>query len=484
MDHNRARSFWRSAAQCSSGGLILALLTFVCFRFQVNPTTVALLYLIVIVLVSLTGGLVPSALVALIAYLCLDAFFTKPLFHLSMSEPLDVVAPIAFLTTAVVITRLIAKGRKSFQEIQSLKDQFRLAIDTIPGLVWSALPDGSAEFLNQRWLEYTGLSLKEGLDWGGKVAVHPEDLARFQEAWRTAFAEGQPLETEARLRRADGQYRWLLIRAVPLRDEGGQILKWYGTSTDIEDRKRAEETLRRSQDELAHVARVMIMGELAASIAHEVNQPLSAIVNNGSACLRWLAGDSPNLEEARETARDIISEGNRAGEVITRIRAFLRKTETEKARLDINQAIRDVVILTRNEVEGKGVALHMELADGLPSVLGDRVQLQQVILNLVMNGVEAMTTVTGRPRELTISSGRHESDQVLVAVRDSGIGIDGQDPDQIFNAFYTTKSQGLGMGLAISRTIVEDHGGRLWARSNGGPGVTFQFTLMKYREER
>jgi signal transduction histidine kinase len=225
------------------------------------------------------------------------------------------------------------------------------------------------------------------------------------------------------------------------------------------------------------------MGEMAASIAHEVNQPLSAIVNNGSACLRWLSSDSPNLDEAREAAQDIIREGNRAGEVITRIRAFLRRSDTGKAQLDINQTIRDVVILTRNEAVGKGIALQMELAAGLPAVFGDRVQLQQVILNLVMNGVDAMSLVTDRPRELLISSRQYQSEQALVAVRDSGVGLDGLDLEEIFNAFYTTKPQGMGMGLAISRSIIEDHGGQLWAVPNNGPGATFQFTLLKYHEE-
>jgi PAS domain S-box-containing protein len=481
INHNRSYGFRRSAAQCLFGAVVLALLTYVCFRLQANSTTVALLYLIVIVVMSLTSSFIPAAFVSVVAYVCLDSFFTAPLFRPAMREPLDVVAPIAFLTTSFVITRLMSRVRKSFHEIHALKDQLRLSIDTIPGLVWSALPDGSAEFLNQRWLEYTGLSLKEGLDWGGKVAVHPEDLARFMDEWRAALADGRPLETEARLRRADGDYRWLLIRAVPLRDEVGKIVKWYGTSTDIEDRKRAEETVRKAQAELAHVTRVTTMGELAASIAHEVNQPLSAIMNNSSACLRWLASGEPNLDEAREAARRVIRDGARAGEVITRIRALLRKTDTEKARLDINQIIREVVTLTRNEATGKGVALRLELAAGLPPVLGDRVQLQQVILNLIMNGIEAMASVTDRPRVLLICSRQHESDNVLVAVRDSGVGLDGQDLEKLFDAFYTTKSQGLGMGLAISRSIVEDHGGRLWVVSNDGPGATFQFTLLKYQ---
>ena len=481
MNHNRSYGFWRSAAQCLFGAVVLALLTYVCFRLQVNSTTVALLYLIVIVLVSLTSGFIPAAFVSIVAYICLDTFFTAPLFRPAMREPLDVVAPVAFLTTSFVITRLMSRVRKSFQEIQALKDQLRLAIDTIPGLVWSALPDGSAEFLNQRWLEYTGLSLKDGLDWGGKVAVHPDDLARFMDEWRAALAEGKPLETEARLRRADGEYRWLLIRAVPLRDETGKIVNWYGTSADVEDLKRAEDALSKSHAELAHVTRVTTMGELAASIAHEVNQPLSAIVNNGSACLRWLNGAAPDVDEAREAARRIIRDGNRAGEVITRIRALLRKTDAEKARLDINQTIREVVKLTRNEAARKGVTLRMDLAADLPPVLGDRVQLQQVILNLVMNGVEAMAPAPARPRELLIRSRPYESDKALVAVQDSGVGLDGQDLEKIFDAFYTTKPQGMGMGLAISRSIVEDHGGRLWAAPNDGPGATFQFTLLKYQ---
>jgi signal transduction histidine kinase len=224
----------------------------------------------------------------------------------------------------------------------------------------------------------------------------------------------------------------------------------------------------------------MTLGELTASIAHEVNQPLSGVVLNGNACLRWLGGDSPNLDEAREAARRIIRDGNRATDVIARIRALVRKTDEEKERLDINHAIQEVAALADGEVRKNRVALRMDLAADVPPVLGDRVQLQQVILNLVMNGVEAMALVADRPRELVIRSRQHESDKVLVAVQDSGIGIDGQNLEKIFNAFYTTKSQGMGMGLAISRSIVENHNGRLWAVPNDGPGATFQFTLLKY----
>ena len=245
----------------------------------------------------------------------------------------------------------------------------------------------------------------------------------------------------------------------------------------LTERKRTEEALRQAQAELAHVTRVLTMGELTALIAHEINQPLAAVVTNANACLRWLMGPIPNLDEAREALARITRDGNRASDVIGRIRALVKKSGTEKASLDLNEAIQEVVGLVQSEIQKSGVTLQMELADDLPQILGNRVQLQQVILNLVMNGIEAMDTVTDRPREILIRSCEHESDQLLIAVQDSGVGIDSQNLEKIFDAFYTTKPQGMGMGLAISRSIVENHGGRLWAVPNDSPGATFQFTL-------
>ena len=286
----------------------------------------------------------------------------------------------------------------------------------------------------------------------------------------------QPYEKE--YFRKDGSRVTVLLGGTLFEERGND--EGVDFVLDLTDQKRAEESLRKTQSELAHVTRVMTMGELAASIAHEVNQPLAAIVANGSACLRWLMGDSPNLGEARETAQRIIRDGKRASDIISRIRGLVRKTDPEKTPLDINQAVREVINLTQSEAVGKGVALRTELASELPFVLGDRVQLQQVILNLVMNAIEAMNTVADRPREMLIRSSQHESDQLLVAVQDSGIGIDSQNLGKIFDHFYTTKSQGMGMGLAISRSIVQSHGGQLWAVPNDGPGATFQFTLLKY----
>jgi PAS domain S-box-containing protein len=310
--------------------------------------------------------------------------------------------------------------------------------------------------------------------------VHPEDIARVQETLDRGVQTGTDLDFEHRFVMPGGSVKHVRMVAQAVRDEQG-TLEYVGAVMDITARKEGEDALRKAQGELAHVTRVMTMGELAASIAHEVNQPLTAVIANANASLRWLAATTPNLDEAREAVMRIVRDGNRASDVITRIRTLVQKTDPEKARLDINQTVQEVVMLMQNEAVRKGVALRMDLAADVPPVLGDRVQLQQVILNLVMNGVEATSPVADRPRELLVRSRQEEPDHVLVAVRDTGVGIDRQNLERIFDPFYTTKSQGMGIGLAISRSIVEHHGGRLWAVPNDGPGTTFQFTLLKYR---
>jgi C4-dicarboxylate-specific signal transduction histidine kinase len=238
--------------------------------------------------------------------------------------------------------------------------------------------------------------------------------------------------------------------------------------------------LRQAQAELAHVTRVTTMGELAASIAHEVNQPISAVVLNGNACLRWLARvkeESDEIGEVRETLQRIIRDGSRAGEIISRIRALFKKTESAKAPLDLNETIREVVVLARSEMNKQEVMLRLELPSDLPKVVGDRVQLQQVVLNLILNAIDAMATVEGRNRDLTIQTRPCDGRKVIVTVRDTGIGLGPESTDQVFKAFHTTKAGGLGMGLSISRSIVENHSGRLWATGHNGPGASFHFTL-------
>ncbi|HMJ23551.1 MAG TPA: ATP-binding protein [Terriglobales bacterium] len=312
------------------------------------------------------------------------------------------------------------------------------------------------------------------------VSLHKIFLPEAEEVFAgelIAIAEGRTnFESETVLQTLKGD-KLAVLFTITFPRQPAKLNSVLVSIMDITERKQTEEELRKTQVELAHVTRVMTMGELAASIAHEVNQPLAAIVTNANACLRWLAGESPNLDEARETARHIVRDGNRAGDVIGRIRTLLRKTGTEKELLDMNQVIREVVALAEDEVRRNGVALRTELAGDLPLILGDRVELQQVVLNLIMNAIEAMSAIGDRPRDLVIRTQRGEVDQVRVTVQDSGIGLDPQCMGRIFDAFYTTKSQGMGMGLAISRSIIAAHGGRLWAVPNDGPGMTFEFAL-------
>jgi two-component system, LuxR family, sensor kinase FixL len=487
---------------------------------------------------------------------------------------------------------------------RALTDQFRLVIDTIPTFAWRTRPDGYAEFFSQRWQDYTGLSLEQAQGWRWTISLHPDDVAGLTNAWRATLATGSPAEAESRVRRGDGVYRWFLFQAEPLRDERGNIVKWYGTYTDIEDRKRAEALLREqaglldlthdtifvrdmndlitywnrgaeerygwpreqalgnsshqlmrtifpapleeitaallrtgrwegelvhtkrdgtqvivasrwslqrdeqgravatletnnditerrrmqealdeAQANLARVNRAILLGEMTASIAHEVNQPIAAVLTSAGACLRWLAAQPPDLEEARQALQRIVKDGNRASAVISRIRSLVRKAPPRQDQVDINETILEVVALTRGEVQRNRVSLQTRLARDLPLILGDRIQLQQVLLNLIINAIEAMSGAGAGTRELLVDSGRDDANGVLVAVRDSGPGLNSDRLDRLFEAFYTTKSDGIGMGLAIIRAIVEAHGGRLWATPNVVQGAVFQFRLPVDGEE-
>jgi len=358
-------------------------------------------------------------------------------------------------------------------------------IETIPAMAWTAGPDGSEPFVNRRWADFTGLSADDSAASAWTDAVHPEDRQAYADKWRASLAAGEPFESESRFRRANGEYRWLLARAVPFHDVHGKIVRWYGLLTDIADRKRAEEErgrLRELETELAHINRISMMGELAASIAHEVNQPLSGVVSNGAACLRWLAANVPNLDEAREAARRIVRDGKRAGEVIARVRALTRRAPTPRERLDLSETIQDVLVLVADRAKRDDVSIRTDFADDVLPVSGDGVQLQQVVLNLVLNAIEAMSTVSERPRELLVRT-RSIGDQVQVTVEDSGPGLDPNGMEKMFDPFYTTKASGMGMGLSICRSIVQSHGGRLWATAKDGPGTIFHVTLPKYRGE-
>jgi len=369
---------------------------------------------------------------------------------------------------------------EALARIKKSEASLRTIIDTIPALAWSSEADGSVEFVNLRWSNYTGLTTEQARGWGWQAAIHAEDVVWLSDQRRITMASGKPFELEARMRRYDGQYRWFMHRAEPLLDEHGRIVKWYGTNTDIDDRKRAEEALRRAQAELTHITRITTMGELTASIAHEVNQPLTAVVNNANACLSLLPNGTPSLEEVREALTEILEDADRASAVITRVRQLARKAPSENILLDLRDVVTDILALARYESASRRVTIRTELPQELPRVSGDRVQLQQVLLNLVMNGMDAMSHVKEAQRVLIICGRRETQDgvsQALVSVQDSGSGFKPEEMDRLFEAFYTTKSQGMGMGLAISRSIIEAHGGRLWAEANQGPGATFLFSL-------
>jgi len=525
--------------------------------------------------------------------------------HRPLSESiLDTLASVAD-TIAQGVERKRAEEdlRNALDEIQKSESKLRQVIDAIPALAWCNLPDGPNEFLNKGWHEYTGLSEEESHGWGWQSAFHPEDLPTLMEKWMKMLTSGEPDEVEARLRRHDGVYHWFLIRAEPFRDESGDIVRWYGTSTDIDDRKRAEEALEqaylrlaeaqrvsktgsfitdflldehnwseelrrifelnpgtrvtteairalfhpedlpvyedafkragegldrdidinyriitpagnvkhlhavahvlekiagrpiyigaiqdvtqskvaeealtRARSELAHMARVTTLSALTASIAHEINQPISAVTTSAGACLRWLNRDQPEIQRAREAAMRIEEDGKRAAEIITHLKSFYKKdVSPQRGMVPVNDVVGEMLVLLRSEADRHSVMMRTELAEDLPSVSADRVQLQQVLMNLMLNGMEAMSEQGG---ELKMST-RREGGEVMVSVSDSGVGIPAEKMEEIFNAFVTTKAGGTGMGLAISRIIIESHGGRLWASVNAERGATFHFTLPR-----
>jgi len=312
--------------------------------------------------------------------------------------------------------------------------------------------------------------------------THPDDIELVQRFLERMVNEDRDFDFEHRLRLPNGAIKHLYVRAHRVEFESGKV-EVVGAVRDVTAARNAEEALQRAQAELAHASRVATLGELSASIAHEVNQPLAAIVASGEAAIRWLDRDVPEKERAHRAIMRLLSEAHRASQVIHRIRELAKKAEPKMVQVDINSLVEDVVALVNREAVGQRVELRPQLASELPPALGDRVQLQQVLINLVMNGIQAMEPAADRVRVLVIRTQRHDANQILVAVEDTGIGIESENLDRLFGAFYTTKPDGMGMGLSISRSIVETHGGSIWATNNSGPGMTFQFTLSLYHEQ-
>jgi PAS domain S-box-containing protein len=392
-------------------------------------------------------------------------------------------APHVFTPARISVLELLAsqaaislENARLYNDLGEREARIRRLVDSniIGVLIWDS--QGRIIEANKAFLDIVGYAREDLVS--GRLRWTELTPAEWRDADDRAIAElkatGTVQPREKEYFRKDGSRVPVLLGSTTFGDRQDEGVAFV---LDLTERKHAEEALRKAQAELAHVTRVMTLGELTASIAHEVNQPLAAVVNAAVACLRWLDRGSPDLDEARRAAEWIIKEGNRASEVIRRVRALANKTDIEKVPLDVNDVVREIIALVQHELFSHRVSLRMELAPTLPMILADRVQLQQVIINVVMNGIEAMQSVTDRPRELVIRSRQDGTQQVLVSVTDCGVGISAENADRLFNAFFTTKSSGMGMGLSICRSIIEAHGGRLWATANVPHGATFQFTL-------
>ena len=375
-----------------------------------------------------------------------------------------------FLVQSALISALLVhrtRRRRAEAALRESEAHFRLMADTAPVLIWRSDIDKRRDFFNLPWLRFTGRQLAQELGHGWMDCVHPDDLAACLGTYNTAFDAHQTFRMEYRLRRFDGEYRWMLDTGVPRWESNRVFAGYIGSCLDITDRKQAEVTLQETHAELSRVSRLTALGEFAASVAHEVRQPLTAIIMNARSCLHGIARTPPNLEEVRAGLLDVVDAGQRAEEVIQRNRELFRSHSVQTATLDINHVVREAIVLAGLRLAENHVTVATALADDLPPVSGDRIELQQVLLNLIANAIDAMERVEPAARQIQLDSLKSRS-RVKIAVTDNGVGLGDVDIKRMFMLSYTTKANGTGVGLAISRSIIEAHGGRLWAEQNRG----------------
>ena len=471
------------------------------------------LFLCAVLLSAWIGGIGPGFLATALSALAFNYYFLPPIHSLG-PKPDEIPRLVIFTVSALFVGSLSAAERSAIESFRRARDDLKKTVQELQNTnealqaesderqraeealrrsggylaeaqrlthtgSWAWRVAGrDALHLSEEWYRIYGFDPKEGLSaWEKRLSrIHPEDRAKWQEATDRAIGEKSDYEVQFRILLRDGTVKHIHTFGHPVLDASGDLVQFVGSSMDISADKQAEEALRQAQADLARVNRVTTMGELTASLAHEVNQPIAAAVTNANTCLRWLTRERPDLEEAREAASRIVKDATRAASIISRVRLLFKKGTPQRELLDVNEAIREMIVLLRSEATRYNITLRMELAADLPRIMGDRVQLQQVLMNLIVNGIDAMKEVDAA-RRLAVKSHRTEEEEVLVSVSDTGVGLPPQQADQLFNAFFTTKPNGTGMGLRISRSIVESHGGRLWAEDNSPRGASFHFAL-------
>ncbi|NYF80626.1 PAS domain-containing protein [Granulicella arctica] len=369
----------------------------------------------------------------------------------------------------------VTERYRNEQLVRESEQMLRRTIATIPGL-WSATNGGEIDFMNDRYLSYYAGDEVEGFaDQGWLSHIHPDEVGEVTRQWTESVATGRPFASEFRRKQPDGSYWWFKNLGWPLRNSFGQIVRWYGLLLDTNERRNREQEMQRLQGSLARAMRLATAGELAASIAHEVSQPVAAVLSNAEASMHWLSESTLNLPNARRDVQRIVRDASDAAEVISRVRELFKRSVPKNSALNLNEIIAEVLRLMHNELLRRSLSVETELEEHLPHAWGDRVQIQQVILNLLLNGMEAMNGLTGGLRRLVISSKREGATELLVQIRDYGVGL--KDGDSVFESFFTTKENGIGMGLSICRSIIHAHQGRIWTAPCEGPGASFRFTL-------
>jgi hypothetical protein len=445
------------------------------------------------------GGFIAGSMAVVFSSLAVDFFFVPPFYSLTIGREFQSYVA-AFAICAMAITAVSSARKKSETAVKVARDQLEVRVqertaelqrsnseivererqlreltEAIPQQIWRTDANGSVEYCNRNLIAYLGKDTRDLGSAGLLSVIHPEDVPLFNQEWDTARSSGGKFEVKGRVRGESGGYRWFLIRGNPQLGANGEIVCWYGVHINIEEQQRTQEALLIAQDNLSRLSRTMSLAEMAASIAHELNQPLTALVADSHACRRWLSSEPANLQRAVATTERIVRECTRASAVVSRVRSLFTKAEYIREPTDLNGLIRDLARLMRDDAIRRNVSVKLHLSDDIPQLKLDPVQIQQVLLNLARNGMDAMAESNGT-RELEIASEMPNPDEVIVTVRDSGVGLDEPTKARVFEPFFTTKPEGTGMGLSICRSIIEAHEGHIWAEPLPH-GAAFHFTL-------